>query len=85
MSVNDKRARLRTRVDGYNFYYGCLKGTHFKWLDLFELFERHVLPSVLVRRDEITVNSQLLPQRQIKRHRRIAQAREPVVLIELPG
>lgn len=27
---------LRTRVyiDGYNLYYGCLKGTPYKWLDL---------------------------------------------------
>ena len=38
---------LRTRiyVDGYNLYYGCLKGTSHKWLDLITLFERHVLPS----------------------------------------
>ena len=38
---------LRTRiyVDGYNLYYGCLKGTPHKWLDLITLFERHVLPS----------------------------------------
>jgi len=38
---------LRTRVyiDGYNLYYGCLKGTPYKWLDLMTLFERHILPS----------------------------------------
>ncbi|MBJ7313666.1 antitoxin Xre/MbcA/ParS toxin-binding domain-containing protein [Rugamonas sp. CCM 8940] len=38
---------LRTRVyiDGYNLYYGCLKGTPFKWLDLLTLFEQHILPS----------------------------------------
>lgn len=42
---------LRTRiyVDGYNFYYGCLKGTAYKWLDLLSLFEKHVLPSVLIK------------------------------------
>lgn len=41
---------LRTRVyiDGYNFYYGCLRGTACKWLDLLRLFEVHILPSVLV-------------------------------------
>lgn len=40
---------LRTRVyiDGYNFYYGCLKRTSFKWLDPVSLFERNILPSVL--------------------------------------
>lgn len=42
---------LRTRIyiDGYNFYYGCLKGTPYKWLDLLPLFEDHILPSVMVR------------------------------------
>lgn len=40
-------APLRTRayVDGYNLYYGCLKGTPYKWLDLWILFEKHILPS----------------------------------------
>ncbi|MEW7848441.1 antitoxin Xre/MbcA/ParS toxin-binding domain-containing protein [Massilia aurea] len=38
---------LRTRiyVDGYNLYYGCLKSTPYKWLDLMVLFERCILPS----------------------------------------
>ncbi|WP_224784974.1 antitoxin Xre/MbcA/ParS toxin-binding domain-containing protein [Marinihelvus fidelis] len=35
-------------VDGYNFYYGCLKGTSFKWLDLVKLFEEQILPSILI-------------------------------------
>lgn len=43
---------LRTRIyiDGYNLYYGCLKGTPYKWLDLLTLFERHILPSILLPR-----------------------------------
>lgn len=38
---------LRTKVyiDGYNLYYGCLKGSEHKWLDLHTLFARHILPS----------------------------------------
>lgn len=42
---------LRTRIyiDGYNLYYGCLRGTPYKWLDLLPLFERHILPSALVK------------------------------------
>ncbi|WP_277573799.1 NYN domain-containing protein [Xanthomonas euvesicatoria] len=42
---------LRTRVyiDGFNFYYGCLRNTPYKWLDLRKLFEKHVLPSILYR------------------------------------
>ncbi|MFT6901445.1 MAG: 6-hydroxy-3-succinoylpyridine 3-monooxygenase [Colwellia sp.] len=32
-------------IDGYNLYYGCLKGTNYKWLDLFKLFNDYILPS----------------------------------------
>ena len=32
-------------VDGYNLYYGLLRKTAFKWLDLFALFRDHVLDS----------------------------------------
>jgi 6-hydroxy-3-succinoylpyridine 3-monooxygenase len=37
-----KTNALRTRiyVDGYNFYYGCLKKSAYKWLDLRMLIER---------------------------------------------
>lgn len=30
-------------VDGFNLYYGALRRTPFKWLDLYELFQAHVL------------------------------------------
>ncbi|MDX8386056.1 MAG: NYN domain-containing protein [Gallionella sp.] len=30
-------------VDGYNLYYGLLKSSPHKWLDLFKLFNEHVL------------------------------------------
>ena len=36
--------RIRVYVDGFNLYYGALKGTQFKWLNLVEL-ARHVLPA----------------------------------------
>ncbi|MEZ7277080.1 NYN domain-containing protein [Pseudoalteromonas sp. 68 DY56-GL68] len=36
--------RTRVYIDGYNFYYGCLKNTPYKWLDLAHLFEKHLLP-----------------------------------------
>ena len=32
-------------VDGYNLYYGLLRRTAFKWLDLYALFANHVLDS----------------------------------------
>jgi len=60
---------LRTRVyiDGFNFYYGCLKGTPYKWLDLVQLFEQQILPSVLAK--DVNGNprlSSLLPDPSIK-------------------
>ena len=36
--------RTRVYVDGFNLYYGALKGTPFKWLDLAEL-ARRLLPA----------------------------------------
>ena len=56
-----QQAPLRTRVyvDGSNLYYGCLKGTPYKWLDLLELFERHILSSISLPHDHR--RSQLLP------------------------
>lgn len=30
-------------VDGYNLYYGLLRKSPYKWLDLFSLFQNHVL------------------------------------------
>ena len=52
---------LRTRVyiDGYNFYYGRLKGTPYKWLDLVKLFQAHVIPSIKYEIDAKVVDFQL--------------------------
>ncbi|MFA0486214.1 NYN domain-containing protein [Vibrio sp. 10N.222.55.B11] len=36
----------RVYIDGYNLYYGCLKKSPYKWLDLKALFESQILPSV---------------------------------------
>jgi 6-hydroxy-3-succinoylpyridine 3-monooxygenase len=33
-----KSLRTRIYLDGYNFYYGCLKRTEYKWLDPIALF-----------------------------------------------
>ena len=40
--------RTRIYIDGYNLYYGCLKGTPYKWLNLFELFSKYILPRTSV-------------------------------------
>lgn len=40
--------RTRVYVDGYNLYYGCLKFSPYKWLDLEILFAKYILPSVYV-------------------------------------
>jgi 6-hydroxy-3-succinoylpyridine 3-monooxygenase len=31
--------KTRVYIDGYNFYFGCLKGTPYKWLDPVSLVE----------------------------------------------
>lgn len=36
-------------VDGFNLYYGCLKGTRYRWLDL-ECFCRTLLPNEAIGR-----------------------------------
>lgn len=35
--------RTRVYVDGFNLFYAALSGTSYKWLDLFALFQDHVL------------------------------------------
>lgn len=44
--------RTRVYVDGYNLYYGCLKGTPHKWLDPLSLFGR-ILPTVKANIDQL--------------------------------
>jgi len=50
---------LRTRVyiDGYNLYYGCLKHTAHKWLDVFALLQR-ILPTVLYEQNGVPARSE---------------------------
>lgn len=51
LCIGEVLPKLRTRIyiDGYNLYYGCLRNTPYKWLDVLALFEKHILPSVLYR------------------------------------
>ena len=58
-----EKIKLRTRIyiDGYNFYYGCLKNTNYKWLDIQLLFEKQILPSTLFKLDGKTAEFELLP------------------------
>lgn len=53
---------LRTRVyiDGYNLYYGCLKNSPHKWLDVRALIER-ILPSILFEQNGEPVRYTLQP------------------------
>lgn len=59
----EEKITLRTRIyiDGYNFYYGCLKNTTFKWLDIQQLFEKQILPSIHFKIDGKTAEFDLLP------------------------
>ncbi len=33
-------------IDGYNLYYGALKYTQYKWLDLYKLFHERICPTI---------------------------------------
>ncbi|NDI84610.1 antitoxin Xre/MbcA/ParS toxin-binding domain-containing protein [Undibacterium crateris] len=56
-----KPLRTRVYIDGFNLYYGCLKGSPYKWLDLLSLFEKQILPSILVKKDNQPCQMELLP------------------------
>lgn len=40
-----RRSNLRTNVyiDGYNLFYGCLKHSNDKWLDIYHLFANRII------------------------------------------
>ena len=65
-----KMPSLRTRIyiDGYNLYYGSLRNTPYKWLDILKLFDKKILPSILYRPkpDASPANFQLHPECAIK-------------------
>lgn len=42
-------------IDGYNFYYGLLKHTPYKWLDFYRLFSQHIIPGITPEADVIEV------------------------------
>jgi 6-hydroxy-3-succinoylpyridine 3-monooxygenase len=62
--------KLRTRIyiDGYNLYYGCLRQTRYKWLDVLALFEDLILPSILYQPlpDEEPASMELVEKCAIK-------------------
>lgn len=58
-------------VDGFNLYYGCLKNSNFKWLNLIKLFENvlqnnHAIVKIkyFTARIKATPNDPSAPQRQ---------------------
>ena len=51
---NDGALRTRIYIDGYNLYYGCLKNTPYKWLDVRALVER-ILPTIMYQRDGVSI------------------------------
>lgn len=53
--------KTRVYIDGYNLYYGCLKKTPYKWLDLAHLFENYIF-----QRSSLTDSSYLHPLDGIK-------------------
>jgi hypothetical protein len=43
LSFMGESMRTIVYVDGYNLYYGLLRKSAYKWLDLYSLFQNHVL------------------------------------------
>ena len=43
------KPRVNIYVDGFNFYYGCLRGTPYRWLDLGAFF-RTIFPNYTINR-----------------------------------
>jgi len=42
-------------IDGFNFYYGRLKITSYKWLDLFKLFDEQLIRTIVPESELISV------------------------------
>jgi len=42
-------------IDGFNFYYGRLKTTPYKWLDLFKLFDEKLIRTIVPESELLTV------------------------------
>ena len=42
-------------IDGFNFYYGRLKSTPFKWLDLYKLFNESLIHSIVPESELLAV------------------------------
>lgn len=43
-------------IDGFNFYYGRLKTTSYKWLDLFKLFDEQLIGTIVPEAKLLAVN-----------------------------
>lgn len=78
--------RTRVYIDGYNLFYGCLKHTNDKWLDLYRLFATHIIheqnPNAIVDKvyfftadikAKVSTQGQLAQQAQQAYHRALLQ------------
>lgn len=50
-----KGMRTIVYIDGFNFYYGRLKITSYKWLDLFKLFDEQLIGTIAPESELLTV------------------------------
>lgn len=46
--LKDTKLKTIVFIDGYNLYYGLLRRSPYKWLDLYTLFQHHVLQNAEV-------------------------------------
>ena len=64
MSEAEGTIRTWVYVDGFNLYYGAVKGTPYKWLNLVELAKR-LLPSTQ-RSNELNISRLVYPAQLIQ-------------------
>lgn len=72
-------------VDGFNFYYGAVKGTPHKWLD-FEALCRRLLPNddiIKIRYFTARISSQPNDPRQVNRQETYLRALATLPLVEI--
>ncbi len=83
-SLNTKATRPRTIVyiDGFNFYYGAVKGTPYKWLD-FEALCRRLLPRDNIRYFTARVAARPDDPQQASRQDTYLRALSTLALVEI--
>jgi len=53
--LQDKKLQTIVYIDGYNLYYGALKHSQYKWLDIYKLFAERICPSIYGKKSHVQI------------------------------